>query len=55
MAAQTAWQPRVITMIVPFPSGGRADLVAPPVAEAMSRELGQPVVIEKTRPAAASR
>jgi tripartite-type tricarboxylate transporter receptor subunit TctC len=33
-------------MIVPFPPGGLADTVARPVAEAMSRELGQPVVIE---------
>ena len=49
-AAQTpapaAWPTRAITMIVPFPPGGLADLVARPVAEAMSRELGQPVVIE---------
>ena len=35
-----------ITMIVPFPPGGLADIVARPVAEAMSRDLGQPVVIE---------
>ncbi len=33
-------------MIVPFPPGGLADLVARPVAEAMSRDLGQTVVIE---------
>jgi tripartite-type tricarboxylate transporter receptor subunit TctC len=33
-------------MIVPFPPGGLADLVARPVAEAMSRDLGQAVVIE---------
>jgi tripartite-type tricarboxylate transporter receptor subunit TctC len=33
-------------MIVPFPPGGVADIVARPVAEAMSRDLGQPVVIE---------
>jgi tripartite-type tricarboxylate transporter receptor subunit TctC len=33
-------------MIVPFPPGGVADTVARPVAEAMSRTLGQPVVIE---------
>ncbi|MFN0001040.1 MAG: tripartite tricarboxylate transporter substrate binding protein [Burkholderiaceae bacterium] len=33
-------------MIVPFPPGGLADLVARPVAEAMARDLGQPVVIE---------
>jgi len=35
-----------ITMVVPFPPGGVADTVARPVAEAMSRELGQSVVIE---------
>jgi tripartite-type tricarboxylate transporter receptor subunit TctC len=46
VAAQGAWPVRTITMIVPFPPGGLADLVARPVAEAMSRELGQPVVIE---------
>lgn len=45
-AAQAAWPSRSITMIVPFPPGGLADLVARPVAEAMSRDLGQPVVIE---------
>jgi tripartite-type tricarboxylate transporter receptor subunit TctC len=45
-AAQNTWPARPITMIVPFPPGGLADLVARPVAEAMSRELGQPVVIE---------
>jgi tripartite-type tricarboxylate transporter receptor subunit TctC len=45
-AAQAAYPTRAITMIVPFPPGGLADLVARPVAEAMSRDLGQPVVIE---------
>ena len=45
-AAQAAWPAKPITMIVPFPPGGLADLVARPVAEAMSRDLGQPVVIE---------
>ena len=44
--AQGAWPTRSITMVVPFPPGGLADLVARPVAEAMSRDLGQPVVIE---------
>ena len=44
--AQAAWPTRAITLIVPFPPGGLADLVARPVAEALSRELGQPVVIE---------
>jgi tripartite-type tricarboxylate transporter receptor subunit TctC len=46
VAAQSAWPARPITMIVPFPPGGLADLVARPVAEAMSRDLGQPVIIE---------
>jgi tripartite-type tricarboxylate transporter receptor subunit TctC len=45
-SAQAAWPAKPITMIVPFPPGGLADLVARPVAEAMSRDLGQPVVIE---------
>ncbi len=44
--AQNAWPTKAITMVVPFPPGGLADLVARPVAEAMSRDLGQPVVIE---------
>ena len=35
-----------ITMIVPFPPGGVADTVARPVAEAMGRDLQQPVIIE---------
>jgi len=44
--AQGAYPSKPITMIVPFPPGGLADLVGRPVAEAMSRDLGQPVVIE---------
>ena len=44
--AQATWPARAITMVVPFPPGGLADLVARPVAEALARELGQPVVIE---------
>jgi tripartite-type tricarboxylate transporter receptor subunit TctC len=33
-------------MVVPFPPGGLADIVARPIAEALSRELGHPVIIE---------
>jgi tripartite-type tricarboxylate transporter receptor subunit TctC len=44
--AQAAYPAKPITMIVPFPPGGLADLVGRPVAEAMGRDLGQPVVIE---------
>jgi tripartite-type tricarboxylate transporter receptor subunit TctC len=45
-AAQAAYPAKPITMIVPFPPGGLADIVGRPVAEAMGRDLGQPVVIE---------
>jgi len=44
--AQSGWPERPITMIVPFPPGGVADTVARPVAEALARELRQPVVVE---------
>lgn len=44
--AQGAYPTKPITMIVPFPPGGVADTVARPVAEALSRELKQPVVVE---------
>lgn len=44
--AQGGWPDKPITMIVPFPPGGVADTVARPVAEALSRELKQPVIVE---------
>ena len=45
-AAQANWPDRPITMLVPFPPGGVADTVARPVAEALARELKQPVIVE---------
>jgi tripartite-type tricarboxylate transporter receptor subunit TctC len=44
--AMAQYPSKPITMIVPFPPGGVADTVARPVAEALARELKQPVVIE---------
>ena len=43
--AQTTYPDKPITMIVPFPPGGVADTVARPVAEALSRELKQTIVV----------
>lgn len=37
---------RVITIIVPYPAGGPTDLVGRLVANAMSKELGQQIIIE---------
>jgi len=37
---------RNITMIVPFPAGGQADLAARPVAAALERILGRPVIVD---------
>ena len=44
--AETPYPDRPITLIVPFPPGGVADTVARPVAEALARELKQPVIVE---------
>lgn len=44
--AQEQWPTRNVTMVVPFPPGGQADLAARPIAEAMRRILGQSVVVE---------
>ena len=44
--AQAAYPTRNITMIVPFPAGGQADLAARPVALALERILGKPVIVD---------
>ncbi|MCM2327547.1 MAG: tripartite tricarboxylate transporter substrate binding protein [Lysobacter sp.] len=44
--AQSDYPSRTVTMIVPFPPGGVADITARPVAEAMGRHLKQAVIVE---------
>src|SRR5262245_16719023 len=45
-AAAQAWPLRNITMVVPFPPGGQADLAARPVAQALEKLLGKSVVVD---------
>ncbi len=45
-SAQDVYPSKPITLIVPFPPGGVADIVARPAADALGRVLGAPVVIE---------
>src|SRR5512140_3903580 len=47
-AAQSDYPNRPVTMIVPFPPGGVADITARPLAETMGRILKQPVIVENT-------
>src|SRR5215216_7874830 len=44
--AQTDWPTRNITMIVPFPAGGQADIAARPIAAALERTLQRAVVVD---------
>ena len=43
---QTDWPTRNVTMVVPFPPGGQADLAARPGAAALEKILGRAVVVE---------
>lgn len=45
-AAQGTYPNRVVKIIVPFVAGGGTDSIARPLAEALSKRLGQTVIIE---------
>jgi tripartite-type tricarboxylate transporter receptor subunit TctC len=45
-SAQEAYPSKAITLVVPFPPGGVADIVARPAANSLGRVLGVPVIIE---------
>jgi tripartite-type tricarboxylate transporter receptor subunit TctC len=44
--AQERWPARTVTLVVPFPPGGQADLAARPVAAMLEKLIGQAVVVE---------
>lgn len=46
-----AWPNRAIHAIVPFTAGGASDIIARTVCDQLSRQLGQPIVVEN-RPGA---
>ena len=43
--AQEKWPSRPVTLLVPFPPGGMADQTARPLANALERQLKQPIVV----------
>ncbi len=43
-----AWPAKNVTWIVPFAAGGPTDAMARDIADKVSRQLGQPVIIENT-------
>lgn len=44
--AQTPYPNKLITMVVPFPPGGPTDLVARLLAQKMSQQMGQQIIID---------
>jgi tripartite-type tricarboxylate transporter receptor subunit TctC len=46
MAARAAYPDKPVKIIVPFAPGGGTDLIARVLADSMTKDLGQPVIIE---------
>ena len=44
--AETSWPTHTMSMIVPFPAGGQADLAARPIAHALEQLLGKSVIVD---------
>lgn len=44
--AQSSWPKRPITLLVGAPAGGSADIIARMLGESISKQLGQPVIVE---------
>jgi tripartite-type tricarboxylate transporter receptor subunit TctC len=45
-SAQEAWPGKPVRLIVPFPAGGTSDVMGRMAAEALTRELGQQVIVD---------
>jgi tripartite-type tricarboxylate transporter receptor subunit TctC len=50
-ALSEEWPARPISLVVPFPSGGTTDVLARAIGDQLSKNLGQPVIVEN-RPGA---